>query len=310
MPTPSVRVLLNPKAGAGAALRKLSELRAALQAQGHDHDIVETTRAGDAGRLVHEARAEGVSLLAVVGGDGTLNEVVQAYLDEAGEPVAGPELAVIPAGTGGDFRRTLGLTGALDEAVARLRSEPRPVDLGRLRLTDDRGQTVTRAFLNITSFGVGGLTDQLVNQGPKWLGGKPAFLVGSLRATLAYRNQPVRLSIDGVALYEGPIFNVALANGRFFGGSMEVAPDASLDDGQLDVVVFGDMSLGQKLALTQSIYAGKHLDRPHVLSGRGRVIEAEPLHRWSSVLIDMDGETPGRLPLRADVLPGALRVRY
>ncbi len=310
MPTLSVRVLLNPKAGAGASLRKLPELRAALREHGHEHDVVETTCAGDASRLVEEARREGVELLAVVGGDGTLNEVVQAYIDASGNPVAGPELAVIPAGTGGDFRRSLGVGNLLSEAVACLGRPARKVDLGRLRLTDANGQSVTRAFINITSFGVGGLTDQLVNQGPKWLGGKPAFLVGSLRATLAYRNQPVRVSVDGNIVHEGPIFNVALANGRFFGGSMEVAPHASLDDGQLDVVIFGDMSLPQKLALTQSIYAGQHLDRPAVSSARGGVIVAEPMHRWSNVLIDMDGETPGRLPLQADVLPGALSVRY
>lgn len=310
MPAPPIRVLLNPKAGAGAALRKLNLLREALRRQGLDHDVVETSRPGDATVLARAAREDGVQVIAVVGGDGTLNETVQAYLDEAGKPIAGPDLAVIPAGTGGDFKRSLGLSGSLEEAVGRLRRPGRPVDLGALHLVDSRGAPVTRAFVNITSFGVGGLTDRLVNEGPKWLGGKPAFFLGSLRATLGYRNQAVRVRVDGDVLCEGPVFNVAVANGRYFGGGMLVAPHADLGDGQFDVVALGDLSLGEKLALSRSLYDGTHLGKPRIYEGRGRVIEAEPVNSWSEVLIDMDGETPGRLPLRAEAHEAALRVRF
>lgn len=310
MASPSIRVLLNPKAGAGAALRKLQTLRNALRRQGLEHDVAETSRPGDAGRLARVAREDGVKTLAVVGGDGTLNETIQAYLDPDGNPIEGPSIAVIPAGTGGDFKRSLGLSGSLEEAVGRLCSPARPVDLGRLRLVDTQGAPVLRAFLNITSFGVGGRADQLVNEGPKWLGGKPAFFLGSLRATLGYRNQAVRVKIDGRVFYEGPIFNVAVANGRYFGGSMLVAPHADLGDGQFDVVILEDLTLPEKLALANSLYGGTHLDHPKIREGRGRIIEAEPLNPWSHVLIDMDGETPGRLPLHAEALPGALRVHY
>lgn len=310
MASPPIRLLLNPKAGAGAALRKLNALREALRRQGLEHDVAETSRPGDAGRLARVAREDGVQVLAVVGGDGTLNETVQAYIDDDGKPLDGPDLAVIPAGTGGDFKRSLGLSGSLEEAVGRLRSPGRPVDLGALRLVDQRGAPALRAFLNITSFGVGGHADQLVNEGPKWLGGKPAFFLGSLRATLGYRNQGVRVKIDGRVLYEGPAFNVAVANGRYFGGGMLVAPHADLSDGEFDVIVLGDLTLPEKLALAGSLYEGTHLAHRKILEGRGRVVEAEPLAPWSQVLIDMDGETPGRLALRAEVLPGALRLRF
>lgn len=310
MASPPIRLLLNPKAGAGAALRKLNALREALRRQGLEHDVAETSRPGDAGRLARVAREDGVQVLAVVGGDGTLNETVQAYIDEDGKPLGGPDLAVIPAGTGGDFKRSLGLSGSLEEAVGRLRSPGRPVDLGALRLVDQRGAPALRAFLNITSFGVGGHADQLVNEGPKWLGGKPAFFLGSLRATLGYRNQGVRVKVDGRVLYEGPAFNVAVANGRYFGGGMLVAPHADLSDGEFDVIVLGDLTLPEKLALAGSLYEGTHLAHRKILEGRGRVVEAEPLAPWSQVLIDMDGETPGRLALRAEVLPGALRLRF
>ena len=128
MTRPHVRVLLNPKAGAGAALRRLHEVRAALRSHDLDHDIVETQGPGDGARLGREAARDGVSVLAVMGGDGTLNEVVQAYIDADGKAVSGPAIALVPAGTGGDYRRTLGLSGAFGEAVGRIRAgEPRRV---------------------------------------------------------------------------------------------------------------------------------------------------------------------------------------
>ncbi|HEX5098132.1 MAG TPA: hypothetical protein VFV94_01470, partial [Polyangiaceae bacterium] len=215
-----------------------------------------------------------------------------------------------PLGTGGDFRKTLELGTGLDEAVERLlTSEPRPFDLGILRVTSHTGVLETRAFVNIASFGLGGLTDRIVNAGPKWLGGKAAFYLGTLRGLIAYRNAPVRVKVDGATFLESPIVNVALANGRYFGGGMMIAPEADPRDGKLDVVALGDLTRLGTVALTQSVYSGTHLDRPYVEHTRGRVIEAEALVPGAEVLIDLDGETPGRLPLAARVAPGALWLR-
>ena len=110
-----------------------------------------------------------------------------------------------------------------------------------MELTADDGARVVRAFLNIASFGIGGLTDRIVNTTPKWIGGRAAFFTGTLRAMFAYQNAPVRVLVDGQPFHEGPIFNVASANGRFFGGGMKIAPEADPSDGQLDVVVLGDL---------------------------------------------------------------------
>jgi YegS/Rv2252/BmrU family lipid kinase len=251
-----------------------------------------------------------VDSIAVVGGDGTLNEVVQAYVDSEGRPLKGPALALVPAGTGSDFQKTLGIGSHVDDAVERLLgSERRPIDLGILELTAHDGARVVRAFLNITSFGLGGLTDRIVNQGPKWLGGKPAFYFGAVRALVAYRNAPVRVRVDGNVFVEAPIVNVAIANGRYFGGGMLVAPDADPSDGAFDVISMAEMDKLATLALTGSIYRGAHLSRPGVTAARGAVVEAEPLVPGADVLIDMDGETPGRLPLVARVARGALVFR-
>jgi diacylglycerol kinase (ATP) len=305
-----LRILVNPTAGSGTARRKMPEAERALERAGVAFEWAETERPGDARRLVEKARADGVECLAVMGGDGTLNEVAQAYLDGEGNPIEGPDLALIPAGTGGDFRKTFGLMGGVDEAVARLsNASPRPMDLGALTLTADDGTTVTRAFINITSFGIGGLTDRIVNQSPKWMGGRAAFFVGTLRAMVAYKNAPVAVRVDGRLVVEGPIFNVAIANGRYFGGGMQIAPQADPFDGLFDVVAMGDLTPLQSIGLSRRVYEGSHLSAAGITHVRGVRIEAEPLGKNDEVLIDMDGETPGRLPLVAKVARGAVRIR-
>ena len=305
-----LRVISNPSAGSGSATRRLPALKRLLEERGIQAEFVETRAPGDATRLVREARADGVECLAVMGGDGTLNEVSQGYLDAEGQPLEGPDLALIPSGTGGDFRKTFGLGSTLEEAVERLATaKARPLDLGSLEITAHSGETIRRAFLNITSFGLGGLTDRLVNAGPKWIGGRAAFFVGSLRALVSYSNAPVRLRVDGQVLLEAPIVNVAVANGKYFGGGMKIAPDALPDDGLFDVIAMHDLTRAQGVALSPRIYQGTHLGQPGVRFARGSLIEAESLVPRAEVLIDMDGETPGRLPLVARVARGALKIR-
>jgi diacylglycerol kinase (ATP) len=305
-----LRVIMNPKAGSGSALRRLPTLKRLLEDRGIQAEIAETNAPGDAARLVHEARADGVECLLVMGGDGTLNEVSQGYLDAAGNPLPGPDIALAPSGTGGDFRKTFGLGTTLEEAVERLvTATPRALDLGVLELSSHSGATIRRAFLNITSFGLGGLTDRLVNSGPKWLGGRGAFFLGTLRAMVSYRNAPVRVTVDGQVFLEAPIVNVALANGQYFGGGMKIAPDAHASNGQLEVVALHDLTSVQVAALSRRVYQGTHVGQPGVSTTRGMLIHAESLVPHAEVLIDMDGETPGRLPLVARVAPGALRIR-
>jgi diacylglycerol kinase (ATP) len=304
-----LRILVNPKAGSGAAERRLPEVEKALRRAGLGYEIVRTSRPGQAGELVRQARADGVECVALIGGDGTLNEACQGYLDPEGKPLPGPDLALIPAGTGGDFRKTFELGSTVEEAVHRMRdANPRPIDLGILEATAPGGSPIVRAFVNITSFGLGGLTDKIVNSSPKWMGGRAAFFIGAVRALAVYRNAPVVVRVDGKLLIEGPIVNVAIANGRFFGGGMKIAPNADPSDGLFDVVALGNLDRKESLGLTHKIYLGTHIGANKVSVTRGARVEAEPLRAGDHVLIDMDGETPGRLPLVARVAPAALRL--
>jgi diacylglycerol kinase (ATP) len=305
-----VALIVNPTAGSGSAGRAAPKVQQALERRGLTVTLGATKQPGDATRLARDARRAALDCTIVMGGDGTLNEVCQAYVDESGRPLAGPPLGLVPAGTGGDFRKTLELGTDLDASIEHLVThEPRPFDLGILEAVADDGRVVTRAFVNITSFGLGGLTDRIVNTGPKWLGGKSAFLLGTLRALIAYRNVAVRVRVDGTIWLESPVVNVALANGRYFGGGMQIAPEADPTDGHFDIVALGDLTRLQTVGLTQRVYAGTHLEQPAITSTRGALVEAEALTPGVEVLIDMDGETPGRLPLTARIAPGALLFR-
>src|SRR5262249_10250509 len=149
------------------------------------------------------------------------------------------------------------------------------------------------------------VVDKLVNASSKPLGGKVAYAVATMRAGFQYKNPEVRLVLDGGTPRQGKIYNVAVANGRYFGGGMMVAPDAALDDGLFDVVTLGDFDLSDLLLRGLDIYTGKHLRNPKVTVERARKVEATPLD-GVEVLLDVDGEQPGRLPATFEVLPGAL----
>ena len=170
------------------------------------------------------------------------------------------------------------------------------------------GSEQRRHFINITSFGISGLVDRYVNQSSKPLGGTVAFALASLRAGTKYKNAKVRLTLDGRPPKDGKIYTVAVANGRYFGGGMKVAPDAALDDGMFDVITMGDFGFGDLLFRGLDIYSGKHLRNPKVSVHRARRVEAEAID-GAEVLLDVDGEAPGRLPASFELLQGALQVR-
>lgn len=305
-----VSVVVNPRAGAGRAGRQLPAIRKGLAHLGIEHEILETTRPQQATTLARAARDGGCGLIAVVGGDGTLNEVCQAYVDATGTPVAGPPLALIPTGTGGDFARGCAFKEAgLTASLARLAAHRlRPLDLGVLSLHDSRGAPLHRAFVNVASVGISGAVDERVERGPKWLGGKAAFLLGTVGAALVYQNVPVEVDVDEQPWHRGPVLLAALANGQFMGGGMHIAPGADTADGLLDIVLVGDLTRARFLSLFPKVYKGEHIGLAEVRTGRGRSVAVRALRSAKPVLVDVDGETPGYLPLGARIFPGALQL--
>jgi YegS/Rv2252/BmrU family lipid kinase len=299
-----VLVVVNPNSRHGAAGRRFDSLERSLRAGlGEDFEVERTRAPRDAGRIAREGVRTGVELLIVVGGDGTVSEVVSGLLSAGLGGSA--QIGLVPFGTGGDLARMLGLPRDPEAAIARLREgQPRKLDAGRVRYLDRSGRETTSWFLNIASLGLSGLVTELVNAAPKRLGGRISFLIGTVRGIVRWKSANVSLRVDGELLHDGPLDLAAAANGQYFGGGMHVAPRAQPDDGLLDVVVVPHLSKARLLTKLPLIYRGAHLDRPEVRFARGRCVQAdaEPGRVW----IELDGEPLGTLPATIEILPGAV----
>ncbi len=306
-------VIVNPASANGATGRHWPEIRAALDDVLERWDNQFTVAPGDATRLAREAVEAGYERIACVGGDGTMNEVVNGLFpaDDAlgiGDTPTktGLVLASIRAGTGGDFARYLDLPHKIPDAVAHLKSgRTRVCDLGLVEFVDHDGRPGRRAFLNIASFGLSGVVVDKVNHSSKALGGKASFMLGVGRAMASYRRTSVRITVDGAPLHDGLLVTCAVANGQYFGGGMRFAREAQIDDGQFDVVVQERTGVKEVLNVGD-LYSGKMAQWDSVNTRRGVTVEADSSDR---VLLDVDGEQPGCLPAKFTLVPGPVHVQ-
>jgi len=269
-------------------------------------EVRETCAPGSAGAIALECAEEDVELLVVVGGDGTLREVATALADRGAEH--SPELGLLPLGSGCDFARGLGIPADVDAAVEHLAtSVARPFDACTIDYQAPGGASGYCAFLNLVSCGLAGRLDQHIARQPRWLGGRGRYPLAALSAILSERPEPLEVRVDGELCYSGPIALCAVANGRFFGAGMDIAPAARPDDGLLDIVAIPGAGRLALLRRLPELYSGRHIANPSTVTRRGKLIElhAEPERIW----LDADGDTLGTLPARIEVRPGALRIR-
>lgn len=310
-PVTPTRVIVNPAAAGGRARHVWEGIAAAAGAALGPLDVVYTTARREATTLATAAAREGCSLVIAVGGDGTVGEVVDGLMADPADAATRPALGIVMVGTGADLARTLGLPADANAQVLRIaEGRVRTLDVVRASFVADDGQPCARHFLNVGGFGLSGATDRFVNRRKwsKWLGAKVAFQLGVLEALCRWRNAPVTIRVDDQPALSVAARVVVVANGRWFGGGMLIAPHAAPDDGALDLVVIGDISAWRLLRRLPTVYRGGHLGFPEVHVARGRSITAWPAGD-REVPIDLDGESPGILPATFDIVPGALRVR-
>jgi YegS/Rv2252/BmrU family lipid kinase len=262
----------------------------------------------DAARLARQAIEEGYECIVAVGGDGTLNEVTNGFFRDGKVINPNAALGLIPRGTGGDFRRTFGWDLELSSALERLRTDKtEPFDVGQLEFIGNEGAPETRYFANIASMGVSAVVAQEVNRGSKALGGHMSFLWGTLKGLVKYSERKVRLSVDGAPAESVNVTAIAVANGRYFGSGMFVAPDAVTHDGLFDVTIWSGYTLSDFVLKSKGVYNGDHVTWKGTRRLRCRTLHAEP--EDGDVFLDVDGETPGRLPCTATILPSAIRLK-
>ena len=300
MPRPFL--VVNPRSAAGATGRHFDDIAAAVRGALGDHDHAVTARPFHAADLIIAA-----------GGDGTINEVVNGFFEEArpGEPAKaihpGAALAVVPRGTGGDLRRTIGLDGDLKKSAARLKGSLRAIDVGRCDFTTAEGDTRSRYFINVADAGVGAEVVRIANESNKALGGQLTFTLASLRALFGWSDLAMRASIDGGPVDERPVTTFSIANGRYFGGGMMVAPDAKLDDGLLHVTVWSGFGVLDFARYGGQLRDGTHVKLKGTRTASGKSVRLEP-GSGKVANVELDGELVGRLPATFTVLPGAIEL--
>jgi diacylglycerol kinase (ATP) len=295
--------LVNPASGNGATGKRWPELAHRAAALGLAGDALFSERPGHLIELARQAAEDGADLLVAVGGDGTLNEIVNGILQGSQRP----DLATIPRGTGMDFVRTHAIPSGFDDAVrTAANGRAKTIDAGRVTYRAWDGSEQVRFYANVGSVGMSGAVAQRANGMSKALGGKVTFFVALTQVFLRWKNTEVTVELADGQMRVGRMHDVIVANGQWHGGAMWLAPEARADDGLFDVVLIGDVTKLDFVTTAPKLYKGKHLAHPKVellRSGRVRVDAVEHLP------IELDGEQVGTTPVTFEIVPGALRVR-
>jgi diacylglycerol kinase (ATP) len=298
-------LIVNPASAAGRTGRNFDAIAQVVRTAMGEFETRFTEAVGHAAELARQAAEAGRRLVVAVGGDGTASEVIDGLIHGGYQR----EFGFIPRGTGGDLRRSLGIPPDVQGAASQLAAAaPRTIDLGRIEFTGNDGAPAVRHFANVASCGISALVVQTVNRSSKALGGKLTFKLASARSMLGWHDQAIRWRVDGGPWQEGLVTAFAVCNARFFGGGMMVAPGARLDDGLFDLTIWSGYGILDFIVQQPKIYDGRHVLLPKTRTLQARTVELEPAGD-AEVLLEVDGEQPGRLPARFTVLPAALALR-
>lgn len=306
-------VIVNPKSASGSTSDKWSQTASDLRAHFGPFQVAFTESQGHGIDLAEQAANNGRQFIIACGGDGTINEIANGIL-RSGKDV---ELGVLPSGTGGDFRRTLRMPlGNRDAAAALRNGKTQCIDVGKVSFYDLNGETVSRFFVNVSSFGLAASIIKRVKSSKAfdWLPidgvrGRANFAVSTLREVVELDPVTIRVRIDDGEEKTLRTINFCIANARYFGGGMMIAPEAKINDGFFDVVNIGDISTAKILLNAHTLYRGTHTDLKEVKSTLAQKVEVSSFDPSTEILLETDGELPGKLPSVYNLIPKALRVR-
>lgn len=312
--------IINPRACSGAAEKRWELVREALEVHFPGLESRVTEGPNHAGELAREALEAGAETIVSFGGDGTANEILCGFVDEHGDNLF-PEtcLAILAAGTGGDFQRMFGRVKVQRQIDRMCAAEPRMIDYGFARYTRADGQPGARPFLNISSIGVSGEVARRVNGSEAKLGATMKYLVGSLEGIFHWRNVQVFVRYDDELDRTYPdgedrgrridLTLGVVANGQYFGAGMWVCPHAAIDDGRFDCLEVTGMSRTKLTATLAKVFGGKHMRTKGIELRHATRVAFEPVWPEADVPIEIDGEQVGRLPARFELKRAALKIR-
>jgi diacylglycerol kinase (ATP) len=311
--TDRVCFIVNPRSAGGATGRRIPALKDAASRAFSSWEVRETRRPGHATELAAEAAAQDFTLIAAVGGDGTANEVVNGLMD--GDKARGrAAFTVIPAGTGSDLIKSLGIPRNVDEAMAAVTS-PAGDRASDVLITECEldGRKVVRHCINVAGFGMNGEVVTRANASSKRFGGLATFLVATLRTLAAYEAPLIAVrwvEADGTErTWEGDLYGAFIANGQYCGGGMWMGRGGSMQDGLVELTIVPKIPNSAVPGMVRRFYDGSLRDHDRVVFARAKEISARVVKAREAVMVDTDGEPPGNLPLQVRVLAGALVVR-
>ena len=295
-------LIANPSAGRGQVDQALPRVERVLTSNNLSYRIVRTTHPGHATEAARQALRNGERYLVAVGGDGTVHEIVNGMVSSGGPLTADAVLGVVAAGSGCDFIRSFGLPGDVAQAAERLAGDQvQTIDVGTVTCADGE----TRCFVNIAEVGLGAavVTRAAGLKAGRFLGGA-RYAAGFWLTLPRFRPAAVRLDADG-QYRAWRAFNVVVANGRFYGGGMQISPNSDPGDGLLDILVMTGPKSDSFTTLPK-VYKGAHLPHRNIaeLQAARLSVEADP-----NFPVEADGEVVGTTPASFGVIPGAIRLK-
>jgi diacylglycerol kinase (ATP) len=303
-------VVVNPQSGGGRTSRLWDSWRSGFERHLGDYELALTSQPGDASHITREALRAGADRIVAVGGDGTNHEVVSGFFDPRTHRSIRPEarFGFLACGTGSDLARTLRSPSGIEAQLARIAQSPgRAIDLLGCHFQGRNGPA-WHICINAASVGQGGDLVKRVGRWKRLMRGGLPFVLAGLEGALFVKPWLVQLRVDGGEPVPTLVRNLTICNGRFQGGGMQVAPQATIDDGQFELVGMGQTSAARSVWIGLAAYRAKMQDMPEVWHRTVHKAEVEPMPGQPDMLVELDGESAGRAPVTFETMPGALLV--
>lgn len=299
-------VIINPKSASGNTVKMWREIQASIQRSLGAIEVLMTEYPHHATKIANDiATAKKLDCLIVMGGDGSIHEVINGLIDENGK-VINPNLKVgiLNSGRGCDFIRTLGVPVIAGEAVSKLvEGKTKAVDVGRIKLQKD-GKTEIHHFVNSFSYGLGGEVARNIQRNESMFSPTTTYFIASTLGFLKSKPFEIEFTLNGDTTFKKECMNVFVMNGRYSGGGMHWAPPGRLDDGLLDLIVIEKVAKFKLAMITPKVYDGTFLDVKEVKHNQVSSVKLKSKHE---MYLEMDGEVTQSKDIEITVLPKAIQ---
>jgi diacylglycerol kinase (ATP) len=304
-----VHIIFNPMAGGGRARKMKGELVYEMERRfGKNYLLTETCRHGDAIIIAREAAKTGAGLIIAMGGDGTVNEVINGLIQNRKTVNEQCELGILNSGSGSGLAQTLRLPVSISEQLDVIfESAAKPMDVGFVNYKDMYDHSCERLFMSECQVGLGGSVVSQVGMKLKHFGGRIAFGSVALSHLFHYRASQMTMIHDQQQPESKKLIGITIGNGIYCAGGMMLTPGARTDDGLLDVLQIQEMSLMKRFLNFGKVYSGSHIHSPRFYISQAKEIS---IGSEQPVWIETDGELLGKTPCRIGIIPGVIRVRY